>query len=214
MKAHIVFDFDGTIIDSEDQFLDTLVQILPKYLNKKVSKEEVLNAYLPDWSRLLENLGLGHLSEEEIQLMIDDVNEVSKDYVPTLYDGVLELIEKLRKENYETYLWTGRDKKSSKKILNHYKINELFKEMHFRDTATPKPSADALELMFEGVEKSKVVLIGDSVVDIRGAQNFGISCLAVDWKSKADFSLLMGAGAREIFYKPSELYSWIERELS
>jgi len=79
MKAHIVFDFDGTIIDSEDQFLNTLVKLIPKYLNKKITKQEVIDAYVPDWNQLLINFGLSDLSEENIQSMIDDVNEMSRD---------------------------------------------------------------------------------------------------------------------------------------
>jgi len=133
--------------------------------------------------------------------------------MPILYDGVISLIEKLRSSNYETYLWTGRDQYSAQKILSFYKIDHLFKEMHFRDTATPKPSPDALGLMLNQVDKSNAVLIGDSVVDIMGATNFGISCLVVDWMNKANHKELLKAGARQVFSKPNDVFKWIESEL-
>ena len=80
-RAHIVFDNDGTMIDSLSNFFDLAEAIIPKHLGRPVTLEEIKAAYIPDWHQLFVNLGEKNPSEELLRkAVIDDLNEVNKDY--------------------------------------------------------------------------------------------------------------------------------------
>jgi len=57
VKAHVIFDNDGTLIESEAQFLTLLEKILPKFLKREISLTEINQKFIPSWEKFLENLG-------------------------------------------------------------------------------------------------------------------------------------------------------------
>ncbi len=59
-------------------------------------------------------------------------------------------------------------------------LMDYFKEMQFRDTSKAKPDPEGLKVMFPNTPKEKTLLIGDSIVDIKGVNAFGIDCLIID----------------------------------
>ncbi len=211
--AHVVFDNDGTLVDSEDNFLMTLKEILPKYLNREVSIEEILQNYIPDWKQLLINFGMENPGRDLIDSIIDDVVEFDTGYIPPLFPGMKDIICKLNEMNIATYIWTGREKKSAIEILNFHGLTELFEEMMFMDSSIPKPNPDGLNKMLGDIDKDKIVMIGDSTVDLEGANNFDIPCLIVDWKNNVDHKESYGFGASKVVRSPDEIIAWVKVNL-
>lgn len=208
-RAHIVFDNDGTMIDSLSNFYDLVVEILSVHLERELSLDEVKEAYVPDWNQLLINLGVSEPSEELIQVIIDDLNDTNKDYIPPIIEGTKEFIEKLHRANMSTYVWTGRDEFSGMKVFDALGLTNLFSEMQFRDTSRAKPDPEGLEIMLGSIDKDKILLIGDSIVDIKGAKAFGISCLIVDWFDGDDHKELLEAGASAVVSTHEDALSFI-----
>jgi phosphoglycolate phosphatase-like HAD superfamily hydrolase len=212
-RAHVIFDNDGTMVNSESNFLSVIVDILPKYLDRAVTLDEVKKTFIPDWQQFLTNLGLENPSTDIIREIITDVINANKDYIPELYPGILELIHKLHQNNIATYVWTARDERSAMDIFNHYEMVELFTQMQFMDTCISKPDPNGLELMLGDIPKEKIVHIGDSVVDINGASSFNVPCLIVDWDKRYNAQEFMDQGAKEVFSDVDKLYDWIVTEL-
>jgi phosphoglycolate phosphatase-like HAD superfamily hydrolase len=197
-RAHIVFDNDGTMIDSISNFFDLTQEILPKHMGRVISPEEAKEAYVPDWVQFFINLGIKEPSEVFIQGVIDDLNEANKDYVPPIISGTKDFIKSIQSHEMKTYVWTGRDEASGRKVLDALGLSELFVAMEFRDTSKAKPNPAALEIMIIRVDKEKILLIGDSEVDIKGAEAFGIKCLIVDWFNGDNHEQLLQAGAAAV----------------
>lgn len=213
-KAHIVFDCDGTLIDSMKPFFDILYEILPPHLGREISKEEIKEKFTPEWVGLLQNLGVAEPSDELINTLIKETSAINlRSPIPPLYQGIKELIQDLDVLGCTQYVWTGRDRASGIKILKHHEINSYFYQMQFSDTSTPKPHPEGLKQMLEGVEKEKIVLIGDSGVDIQGAKNFQIPCLCVDWNKTENHSEYLNFGAEIVATKPAEILDWIKGNL-
>jgi HAD superfamily hydrolase (TIGR01549 family) len=209
--GHIVFDNDGTMVDSEGNFFEVLAAVLPKHLNREITQEEILKNNIPDWYQLMKNYGVENPTPEFIQAIIDDVNEYNKDYLPKLYEGTKELIASLHDLKIATYVWTGRDKISAMKIFDGLELTPLFFDMQFVDSCKPKPHPDGLEKMLGEVDKSKIALIGDSVVDLAGAKSFGIPCLIVDWHQSIDRDFFIQKGAHKIINKHEEILNWAKK---
>ncbi len=212
-KAHVVFDNDGTMVDSERNFHINLTKVLPTYLNREVSLEEVVKNNIPDWVQLLKNFGFKDPDKKLIQSIIDDVIEVNQGFIPELFSGIKELITDLHKKDVATYVWTGRDSQSGLKLLKAHKMTHLFHEMQFMDTSLPKPHPDGLNKMLGDVCKSKIVLIGDSIVDINGAKDFNIPCLIVDWHNKSDHQDFINQGATDVMKTNQDILNWVTKNL-
>jgi phosphoglycolate phosphatase len=211
--AHVVFDNDGTMVDGEENFFTSMVKILPKYLNREVTYQEMVERNIPDWVQLLKNFGIENPSIELIQNMIDDLRDMNIGYVPVMFPEIKNIISKLHSLKIATYVWTGRDKESAIKLFDAHNITSLFHDMRFKDCALPKPHPSGLEEMLGDVEKSKIVLIGDSIVDINGAKAFNIPCLVVDWKKQANHNDLMNQGAAKVVQTKDELLTWVTENL-
>jgi HAD superfamily hydrolase (TIGR01509 family) len=212
--AHVVFDCDGTLIDSMKPFYDILVEILPKHLGREVTRVEVLEKFIPEWVGLLENLGVQNPSKDLIDKLIAETSAINlKSPVPLLYPGIKDCLEKLEQLGVASYIWTGRDRASAIRIFKTHGIAQYFTEMSFSDTDIPKPHPDGLERMLEEIPKSKMVLIGDSGVDIQGAKNFSIPCIAVDWEKKAKHADFLDFGAIKVVQETDEIVNWVKENL-
>ena len=84
--------------------------------------------------------------------------------------------------------------------------------MQFRDTSKAKPDPEGLAVMFPDTPKEKILLIGDSVVDIKGAKAFGIDCLIVDWFGHENHEELMAAGAAKIVTTHEDALAFIKEK--
>jgi phosphoglycolate phosphatase-like HAD superfamily hydrolase len=210
--AHIVFDNDGTMVNSEGNFFEVLAQVLPKHLGREITHAEILKNNIPDWYQLLKNYGVENPTTEFVKAIIEDVNEYNKDYLPKLYQGTKELLASLHELKIATYVWTGRDKVSGMKIFDGLDLTPLFFDMQFVDTCTPKPHPDGLSRMLPGIEKKNIALIGDSVVDLAGAKSFGIPCLIVDWHKSIDQSFFNEQGAELIVQTHQEILDWAKQK--
>lgn len=208
-RAHIVFDNDGTMIDSLSNFFELAGKILSNHLGVNISDEFLKASYVPDWRQLLINLGASNPSEDLIQAVIDDLNEENKDYLPPLIPGTKEFISELHSFEMATYVWTGRDKASGMKVFNGLGLTGYFLELQFRDTSKAKPDPQGLEEMLAGIAKNKILLIGDSLVDIAGAKAFGIECLIVDWFGHDNHDELMAAGAARVVTSHKDAMDYI-----
>lgn len=212
--AHIVFDNDGTMIDSLTNFFELAMVLFPKHLGREVDSEELKNAYVPDWHQLFINLGIEKPSESFIQAVIDDLNEANADYIPRIIPGTKDFIKELHTLNMATYVWTGRDQASGLKVFRDLGLIEFFTEMQFRDTSKAKPHPEGLEVMFPTTTKESILLIGDSIVDVKGANSFGIDCLIVDWFGHENHNELIVAGAASVVTTHKEAMKFIKRKFA
>ena len=212
--AHVVFDCDGTLVDSMRPFYDILVEILPSHLGREVTHEEVLEKFIPEWVGLLQNFGIEKPSKEMINKLIAETSSINlKSPVPSLFKGIKECLFELEQLGVASYIWTGRDRASAIRIFKAHNIAKYFTEMSFSDTDIPKPHPDGLERILQNIPKDKMVLIGDSGVDIRGAKNFSIPCIAVDWESNINHAQFLDFGAIKVVKTTKEIVDWVKNNL-
>lgn len=115
--GNVVFNNDGTMINSLSNFFEWGIKLIPKHLKREVTPEELKAAYVPDWVQIFVDLGIENPTEEFIQAVIDDLNEMNKDYVPDLIPGTKEFISTLHSLKLNTYVWTGRDQESGLQVF-------------------------------------------------------------------------------------------------
>lgn len=180
----VIFDLDGTLADTSLGVINCV-----KYVQKKMSLPEITEAQLyshvgpPMEESYTRNFGLtGDSLKKAVELHKEYA--VSQGYRElTVYEGIYELLNKLRDNGIKTAVATLKAQTTAEKIFKEYKMDSLFDLVIGTDSRNPKTKAQLLTECLEttGTKKEDAVLIGDSKYDAIGAAQAEIDFIAVTY---------------------------------
>ncbi len=127
-----------------------------------------------------------------------------------LFVGILELLQNLVDKQYTLYLWTARDRYSMVKIMEELSVKRFFDDIRTPSDCAPKPSTEGLVQMLSGIEKNKIVVVGDSYADMIGAKNFGVFALGAGWNPELNEDVLREYQVDDIPKTPKACFEMIE----
>lgn len=182
----LCFDVDGTLSDTDDQYAQKIVDLLPRFLFRnpmQTARRLVMWVESPGNALLgfADTLGI----DDEMVAVIDWMNRHRKHtlkkflLVPGV-DGMLAQIQ----GRYPMAIVSARDEKSTMIFLNQFDLCKYF-DVIVTGLSAPhtKPYPDPILLAAQkmGIHPAQCVMIGDTTVDIRagkaaGAQAIGVLC--------------------------------------
>lgn len=209
----IIFDLDGTILDTLDDLNSSVNYALKRNKLPERSRAEV-KAFVGNGIRLLVERAVPEGTDREItDRVFDDFKKHykihSRDKTKP-YDGITEMLRLLRKEGCKTAVVSNKADFAVQELVAEF-FDGLFDFFcGEREGIAKKPAPDSV---FEAVrtlsaDKAHCVYVGDSEVDILTARNAGLDCIAVDWGFR-DRAMLEQAGADIIISTPDELHRLI-----
>ncbi len=190
----VLFDFDGTMVDSSKGIFKSLI-----YALKAAGHEE------PDGATLRKFIGppiydsfknLFGFPEEKIQFVISKYREdYSRDGIFELdiYDGIPELIKKLHENGVKVATASSKPTVFIERILKHIGLFDYID--YIGGTGFDEKGAGKTGILLNALEhlgctdKSRAVMVGDRKFDIDGAKGAGIETIAVlyGFGSEAEF---------------------------
>ncbi|MBR2868704.1 MAG: HAD family hydrolase [Clostridia bacterium] len=199
---YVLFDLDGTLTDPAVGITTSVAYALKKF-GIEVNDITTLNHFIgpPLLDTFMEDYGF---SKEKAQTAIDYYRErfrVKGLYENVVYDGVPEMLEKLKKGGKEIILATSKPEPFAREILRHFGLDKYFLFIagsNFDGTRTAKAEVIEYALESAGVsDKTAAVMVGDRKHDIIGAQKTGLDSIGVlyGYGSKEEIS---GADATHI----------------
>jgi phosphoglycolate phosphatase-like HAD superfamily hydrolase len=206
----VIFDIDGTLIDSNDAHAESFAKAFEKY-GKTVSFEELNRLIGMGAEDILEK----YLNKKEIEKFGEELIEYRKniflkDYLPDVkvFAKTRELFEKLKTDKIQTALASsaGEDElKEYKKLLN---IDDLIEEETNADDAEEaKPEPDIFLTAFEklkNVEKENILVVGDTPYDAEAAGKAKLKIFGVEsggWTR----AKLIEEGCEEVYQDIAEI---------
>lgn len=182
----VIFDLDGTLIDSQASILMSIEAALEAIGLESVVplSEELIGP------PLLETLSVicGANDPVKISSVAAKFKEIydAKGYKNSQpYDGVDELLGWLKAEGYGVCLVTNKRKIPTDKILDYFEWRKFFSHVYTIDSAglpfKNKTEAIATLLQDSGIDPAQAVYIGDRHEDYEAANNNDMSCLLVRW---------------------------------
>ena len=181
MKTGIIFDLDGTLLDTLDDLLDATNYALTTLGYPTRTKQE-LRSFVGNGAKNQMRLSLPEgSSEQEIQALL----EINKPYYDAHcriktrpYPGIGEALAVL-KEAYPLAIVSNKPDTAVKALCA-----EHFPGIYALGEAPDCPRKPAPDMVYKamaaiGVERC--IYIGDSEVDIRTAKNAGVPCISVLW---------------------------------
>lgn len=179
---YILFDLDGTLINTNDIIIKCLRDVSIKYANKDLTEDElgvILGKPLRDQVSLIFNENIDEMMEHYRINYRANVHGLILEF-----EGVAELLQELYNEGYTMGIVSSKGRRGINEALKKFHMEKYFKAIvAANDVENHKPHAEPLEKGLEllGASKEEAIFVGDSYFDILCAKNAGVKSVLVDW---------------------------------
>lgn len=215
MKQLVIFDLDGTLLNSIGDLCVSVNQALEKcgfpihtedsyrfMVGDGVMK--LFERALPEGGRTEENV----LRIRDLFIPFYEVHNADRSHP---YEGVVGLLEELQTRGVRMAVASNKYHSATLKLIRHF-----FPTIHFevvfgnREGVPRKPDPQIVEEILErvGVAKNEVLYVGDTNVDMQTAKNAGVDCIGVSWGFRPKVELA-AHNPLAIIDHPSELLGYL-----
>lgn len=209
----VFFDLDGTIIDSGEGVSNSVLYALEKFgINE--TRENALRFIGPPLADSFRDFY--GFDDEKATKGIEIYREYYREkgiFECYLYDGIRELLTKLKENGYKVVLCTSKPEEYAHRVLRFFEIFDLFDHAcgATMDEKTRATKDEVMAYAFEtsGAQREKTLMVGDRKFDINSACKFGLDSVGVTfgYGSKEE---LKSAGATYIADSAKEIENLLE----
>lgn len=206
----VLFDFDGTVMDTNDIILQSWQHTFKTLTGKKGDENYILATY-------------GEILEESMKRTFPEYNpkealEIYRSYqyerfldLISLFPNMEETLKEIKNRNYKTALVTSRMSRTTMAAVKFFKLERFFDEIVTKEDCNrfkPDPEPINIALRRLDSESSKALMVGDSLSDLGCAANAGVCFAMVAWSASVNPFKLKGnetpdfiiSEARELLY--------------
>ena len=182
----IIFDMDGTLLDTLQDLADSVNYALIKHgypvktlgdIKKFVGNgmERLMTLSVPGGQNNKNFTNCFQYFKKHYQFNMQNKT--------TPYTGILELLSILHKNDYKLAVVSNKKDKAVKELTRNNFGEYITISIGERDNINRKPSPDSVYMALNelGSIKEKVIYVGDSEVDVQTARNAGILSVGVTW---------------------------------
>jgi HAD superfamily hydrolase (TIGR01509 family) len=211
----VIFDIDGTLVDSNDAHAQSWVDTFAK-AGYEVPFEVVRPLIGMGADKLLpKTIGIRHDSDEGKKLLKRRSEIFRKQYLPNLrpLPGARALVIRVRDDGLKAIVATSAKDEELNGLLKAAEVDDLMEERATSsDAKRSKPDPDIVEAAIEesGIPSSKAVMIGDTPYDVEAATRAGVRIIAFRSGGWDDASL---KGAAQIYDGPADLLAHYDASL-
>lgn len=209
----VIFDLDGTLLNTIDDLKNSINRILVKYHYLPKTKAQILSYVGNGLAKLVERCLIDGINNPNYKNILDDFIIDYKENCMNdtcVYAGINELLLKLKQKNIKLAIISNKQNLEVQKLANHFFETMFDFVLGEIKELTKKPAPDmvlyAINKLNTKIEN--VLYVGDSEVDIETAKNANIPCLSVTWGFRKK-DVLINAGATILIDEPKEILSYI-----
>lgn len=178
---HIVFDVDGTLLDTAQTSLTCLQRVFWEVLHREVPMEELQPLFGIPCKEIAQMYQVPDVDDVVARWQKYDREEKTK---VSLFPGVREVLEKLSQRNLILGIVTSRSRQEIEEQIPFFHLESYFEVfISSDDTDRRKPFPDPLLKYMEitGGKKDEILYIGDSKHDMECAWAAGIDGGLAGW---------------------------------
>lgn len=213
----VLFDLDGTIIDSRAGIVATLQQVLRDMGHVPDPRQDLSWVVGPPLRDLIGEI-LRHYDDDrcdEAMACYRGHYEAEGMFRTPVFDGMRAVISGLGEAGATLYIATSKPRTLARNILERNGLLGHFHEVYGArpdDSGAEKPELIAAVLSDHRIEKHHAIMIGDRRFDISGAHANSIRAIGVSWGYGGDGEL-DEAGPEEIAGSPADLPRLVTTQL-
>ena len=209
MKTGILFDLDGTLLNTLEDLKDAVNYVLRQYGCPERTLEEVRTFVGTGAKNLIRKALPGKENDPPLEQVLADyqVYYNAHSQVKTCpYEGILESLAQVRAK-YPIAIVSNKPDIPVKSLCKDY-----FGDVYALGELPPlprKPQPDMLYKAMADIGVDSCIYVGDSEVDVITAGNAGVKCLSVTWGFR-DRACLAEAGGKYFCDDPKDLMKALE----
>lgn len=208
--SHILFDLDGTLIDSRDTFRHSIEYALERmhYPEPKIRNVDPLIG--PPILTTFQNVFGFSLSDAKkgYEFYLEEYVKNGQMYQAPLYSGVKETVHTLFENGLFLGVATTKNETNARKIIKHLALDIDLIQVYgtYNDGSRSSKKEIITDLLedHEVMDLSDVLMIGDRYYDIDGAKAVGIDSVGVTYGFGSEDEL-REAGATHLISEIEEL---------
>ncbi|MCM2978687.1 HAD-IA family hydrolase [Priestia aryabhattai] len=179
MKKVILFNFNGTIVNTKLLAIDIFNEIAKKQGYKEISEEEVLHLSTLSIRDRCKTL---NVPIYKMPLVGIAIKRRYQTYIPNLKPvlGISEVLKELKKQDYKLGFLTSNNQNKIDEFLMNNTINS-FDYNYYSFNPFSKSKDISSFLKNNRLKKDEVIYVGDELRDIKAAKKNGLFCIAASW---------------------------------
>lgn len=187
----VVFDLDGTVVDSVELIVASMQYAIQTVLGREMSREESIAQVGRPLREQMVILSPEHA--DELVRVYREWNHREHDKMLKLYDGIVNLLYALDEAGVTLGLVTSKSRYTTQMAFDLTGIESYFEQSICADESPRnKPLPDPILLCLErmGVAPQEAAYVGDSPADIQAGKAAGADAIAVTWGVFSEDALL------------------------
>lgn len=209
MYKAVIFDLDGTLLDTLRDLADSVNEMLRKFSCPERSLDEVRQFV----GNGMKNLVIRSLPDGFDKEKLDEAYDFFREaYGRNMrnntcpYEGIVPCLQTLKEKGLTAVVTSNKNDDAVKKLCEEYFGELVALSVGVKEGISPKPDPGMVFSAMEktGLERESCIFVGDSDTDITTAKNAGLKSVGVLWGFR-DRDVLEKAGADFIISYPEEL---------
>ena len=178
----ILFDLDGTLIDTTDLIIRSFDHTIQTHFNKPADRELVLRYFGRPLREAMTCFAPGR--EDELIATYRQYNIANHDQMTKSYPTVSDTVRLLKNEGYKLGVVTSKFSDTARKGLRLFDLEQYFDSVIGIDRCQyhkPHPEPVRIGAASLGLSPEECLMIGDSPADLGSAREAGAQSAAVKW---------------------------------
>jgi pyrophosphatase PpaX len=211
-KIHaILFDLDGTLIDSNEMANRALERLHGTYLGARLSVEQMQKFRGMPTRKIMACIDPDRVDELLIECAAIE-NEIR--HLSRLYPGVIGLLNYIRDARIPIGVVTAQSKIELEGLRGYFGLDEFVQVwICSDDVAKPKPHPSAVLRALDslGCAPSQAIMVGDSKFDMEAGKRAG-ACLGAALWGLEDYKEILRYKPDHVFYRPDEIIKYFDEQ--
>lgn len=185
MYKLIIFDLDGTLIDTSLGIVKGVLYIAKLYGYEKLSKKEAYQFIGPPLKySMMTYLQLYGESLDEAIKKYRERYRAKGMYEATIYTGIVELLEALKKQGIYIGVATLKQDELAHRILDEFRLTPYIDTIHGIDNKDTLMKKDLILECIKDIPQMSIneaVMVGDTIYDATASKEAGVAFIALTY---------------------------------
>ncbi|WP_326076624.1 HAD hydrolase-like protein [Paenibacillus alba] len=191
MVKHILFDFDGTLVDSRALLVKLYNEMAAQYQFRMIRDQDLALLRSLSISERVNRLGVPVL---QIPKLVVAGRQMYQDNIRALHivPGMKEVIARISAQGIRSSILSSNSEGNIRTFLKNNRMDGAFKEIISAKHLFGKHHSIRKVMKQWGTPPSKMIYVGDELRDIEACQKLGVPIIAVTWGYDSPRLLLSG----------------------
>jgi phosphoglycolate phosphatase len=176
----IIFDFDGTIADSLEIFIEATNRLAGDFGYQKISSSQISLFKMLSLREMIRQLKIPTWKlpfflrsfRKELNHLIIDLQ---------LVDGMREALLDINQQNYHLGIVTSNSRQNVESFLHLKELHHLFEFIYGGQVLSGKARVLKNLARLNRAKSKQLMFVGDEVSDVKAAKQVGLANIAVSW---------------------------------